>query len=161
MKLHSLLSLGELYLCLTHVLNLTYINSAAVIGLYTSYVTPIFLRITSGRESFVPGPFSLGKWYMPIGIISVSWVSFIVVLLLFPPASVVDPESMSEKYLFVLVYQTLTLNNDTDYAVVIVMAVFLFASISWVISARHWFHGPVSTINLPDDSNPSLGEKQS
>ena len=71
-------------------------NSAAVIGLYTSYVTPIFLRITSGREGFVPGPFSLGKWYMPIGMISVSWVSFIVVLLLFPPGSAVEPETMSK-----------------------------------------------------------------
>ncbi|KAK7696095.1 hypothetical protein QCA50_000738 [Cerrena zonata] len=120
---------------------LSSLAGAAVIGLYTSYVTPIFLRITSGRKNFVPGPFSLGKWYMPIGIVSVSWVSFIVVLLLFPPGSTVGPETM-------------------NYAVVIVMAVFLFASISWVISARHWFHGPVSTIDLADDSNTSLEEKQ-
>ena len=33
-----------------------------------------------------------------------------------------------------------------DYAVVIVMAVFIFASASWVISARKWFTGPIRQI---------------
>ena len=68
----------------------------AVIGLYISYVTPIFLRITSGRKNFVPGPFSLGRWTTPLGIIAVAWVLFIVVLLLSPPDQVVDSETMSE-----------------------------------------------------------------
>ena len=57
---------------------------------------PIFLRITSGRNLLQPGPFSLGKWYMPIGIIAVAWVSFITVLLLFPPEVNPTPETMSE-----------------------------------------------------------------
>ena len=69
--------------------------SSAVIGLYTSYVTPIFLRITSGRNKLQPGPFSLGKWYLPIGIIAVAWVSFITVLLLFPPEANPTAETMS------------------------------------------------------------------
>jgi len=34
-----------------------------------------------------------------------------------------------------------------DYAVVIIMAVFIFASISWIFSARKWFKGPVKTID--------------
>jgi amino acid transporter len=106
---------------------------AAVIGLYTSYAAPILLRITSGRNKLIPGPFSLGRWYMPIGIIAVSWVVFIVVLLLFPPSQSVTAPKM-------------------NYAVVIVMGVFIFASISWVVSARKWFIGPVKTI---DDTTPS------
>jgi hypothetical protein len=36
---------------------------------------------------------------------------------------------------------------SSDYAVVIIMAVFIFASLSWVLSARHWFIGPVRTID--------------
>ncbi|TBU21825.1 amino acid transporter [Dichomitus squalens] len=44
---------------------------ASVIGLYTSYAAPIFLRITSGRDKLVPGPFALGRWFMPIGTIAV------------------------------------------------------------------------------------------
>ncbi|KAI0782545.1 amino acid transporter [Abortiporus biennis] len=119
---------------------LSSLAGASVIGLYTSYATPIFLRITSGRNKMVPGPFSLGKWYMPIGIISVVWVTFIIILLLFPPVSTVDPESM-------------------NYAVVIVMAVFIFASISWIVSARKWFHGPISNVGKDDSLHTTYDEK--
>jgi hypothetical protein len=68
---------------------------ASVIGLYVSYATPIFLRITSGRDKFVPGTFSLGRWYMPIGIIAVAWVSFIVILLVFPASQTATAQGMS------------------------------------------------------------------
>ncbi|KAI5122017.1 hypothetical protein M0805_008009 [Coniferiporia weirii] len=99
----------------------------AVIGLYTSYATPIFLRITSGREKFVPGPFNLGRWAVPLGILAVAWVSFIVVLLLFPSAQSVSASEM-------------------NYAVVILMAVFIYAGLHWALSARLWFTGPVKTV---------------
>ena len=46
----------------------------------------------------MPGPFNLGKWYMPIGIIAVSWVTFIVILLLFPAGSSVTAKSMSKLF---------------------------------------------------------------
>ncbi|KAF8652589.1 hypothetical protein AX16_004310 [Volvariella volvacea WC 439] len=101
---------------------------AAVIGLYTSYAAPIFLRITSGRDKLVPGPFHLGRWSTIIGAIAVSWVTFIVILLLFPAA------------------QTVHDSDEMNYAVVLVMGVFLFASASWIVSARHWFTGPVRTL---------------
>lgn len=107
---------------------LSSLAGASVIGLYTSYAAPIFLRITSGRNKLPPGPFSLGRWYMPIGIIAVAWVAFISVLLLFPLSQTVTPSGM-------------------NYGVVIVMAVFIFATISWNVSARKWFTGPVKTIN--------------
>lgn len=71
-----------------------------MIGLYVSYATPIFLRITSGRHAFSPGYFTLGRWYMPIGIVAVSWVAFIVVLLLFPSSQTTTAQGMSE-YRFV------------------------------------------------------------
>jgi len=101
---------------------------ASVIGLYTSYATPIFLRITSGRDKFRPGPFHLGKWYLPIGAIAVSWVTFIIVLLLFPAGEAVGAAGM-------------------NYTVVIIGAVFIFATVSWIVSAHKWFHGPVRTVN--------------
>lgn len=68
---------------------------ASVIGLYVSYATPIFLRITSGRNKLVPGPFNLGRWFMPIGIIAVAWVTFIVILLVFPPSQTATAQGMS------------------------------------------------------------------
>ncbi|KAJ7489313.1 amino acid transporter [Mycena latifolia] len=97
-------------------------------GLYTSYTTPIFLRVTSGRDKFQPGPFSLGRWSVPIGAIAVAWVAFIEVVLVFPGAQTTTAEKM-------------------HYSVVIVMVVFLFASVSWVTSAHKWFHGPVRNID--------------
>lgn len=109
---------------------LTSLAGASVIGLYVSYAAPILLRITSGRDKLVPGVFSLGKWYLPIGAIAVVWVTFIVVLLFFPSA------------------QNATA-ADMNYAVVIIMGVFAFASLSWVLSARNWFVGPVKTVDEP------------
>lgn len=113
---------------------LSSLAGAAVIGLYASYALPILLRITSGRDKLVPGPFSLGKWYLPVGAIAVAWVAFIIVLLLFPSFESVTPQ-------------------DMNYAVVIIMAVFLFATVSWVFSAHKWFRGPVRTIE--EEEGPS------
>ncbi|KAJ7643302.1 amino acid/polyamine transporter I [Mycena polygramma] len=107
---------------------LTSLAGASVIGLYTSYAAPIFLRITCGRNKLEPGPFSLGRWSTPIGAIAVAWVGFIVILLLFPPGQQTSSGTM-------------------NYAVLIVMAVFMFAAISWVTSAHKWFHGPIRNVD--------------
>lgn len=69
--------------------------SASVIGLYTSYAAPIFLRITSGRDKLKPGPFTLGRWAVPVGAIAVAWVAFIVVVLFFPPGQTINAQEMS------------------------------------------------------------------
>jgi len=61
------------------------LSSASITWLYILYATPIFLRITTGRSNFIPGPFSLGRWAVPVGTIAVAWVAYIVVILLFPP----------------------------------------------------------------------------
>jgi len=121
----------------------TSLAGAAVIGLYLSYTVPIFLRITSGRNKLVPGPFSLGRWYMPIGIIAVAWVSFIIVLLLFPGFENPTPET-------------------TNYAVVLVLPVFLFASLSWIFSARKWFTGPIKNVDEkpPLDVEEKVGHEE-
>ena len=77
------------------ILTVLTLNSASVIGLYTSYAVPILLRITSGRNKLAPGTFSLGKWYLAIGVVAVSWVSFIIILLFFPPSQTTTPAEMS------------------------------------------------------------------
>jgi len=117
---------------------LTSLAGASVIGMYTSYATPILLRITSGRDKLVPGPFSLGRWCMPIGSIAVAWVAFIIVLLCFPTTRAATPQ-------------------DMNYAVLIIGAVFLFASGWWILSARKWFVGPLS--NIDDRSSITSSDK--
>jgi hypothetical protein len=119
-------------------------SSASVIGLYTSYAAPIFLRITSGRDKLVPGSFSLGSWFVPIGAIAVAWVTFIDVLLIFPTVRPTTANNMSEFYNH---FPSSVPNPcHPDYAVVIIMSVFIYASLSWIISARKWFTGPVRNI---------------
>jgi amino acid transporter len=119
---------------------LTSLAGSSVIGLYTSYAAPIFLRITTGKSSFIPGPFSLGRWAVPVGTIAVAWVAYIVVLLFFPPGQTTTAEGM-------------------NYSVVIIMGVFIFASLSWVLSARHWFIGPVRTIDETSSASSLQEEK--
>jgi len=94
-----------------------------VIGLYIAYVLPTFLRLKQG-DSFERGPWHLGRWSRPIGIIAVAWVVFITVLFMLP------------QFTFDLTGTTF------NYAPLAVLVVLGFAGIWWLVSARHWFKGP-------------------
>ena len=96
--------------------------SIATICLYIAYVLPIFLRQFS--TEFRTGPWHLGAWSRPIGWIAVIWVVFISVLFLLPTAT---PITVA----------------DFNYTIVIVPGLFVVITIWWLVSARHWFKGPV------------------
>lgn len=99
------------------------VTSIAVIGLYIAYVIPVYLRLLAG-ERFKRGPWHLGGWSKPIGIIAVLWVLFISILFVLPQV------------------WPMTLTNF-NYASVTVAAVLLFAGGWWVLSAHRWFKGPI------------------
>lgn len=42
--------------------------------------------------------------------------------------------------------------NTPDYAIVIIMAVFIFSSFWWIVSARKWFHGPIKNVDDSDST---------
>lgn len=132
-------------------------RSASVIGLYVSYVTPIYFRITSGKDKLKPGPFHLGRWSRPIGAIAVAWVAFMVVMLLFPYSQTVGPQTTSEFTILHFIFI-----NDAqvarDYAVVIIMTIFLFAAVSWIFSARYWFTGPIPNVARASSSSDGKPE---
>ncbi|MFC7614901.1 amino acid permease [Actinokineospora soli] len=98
------------------------VTSIAVIGLYIAYVIPTFLRLRQG-DAFEAGPWSLGRWSRPVGIVAVLWVGFISVLFMLPQVSPVTAETF----------------NYTPVAVLVVLG---FAGVWWLVSARHWFTGP-------------------
>ncbi|MBI1759546.1 MAG: amino acid permease [Actinobacteria bacterium] len=98
------------------------VTSIAVIGLYIAYVIPTFLRLRQGAN-FVPGPWNLGRWSRPIGIVAVIWVAFISVLFMLPPLNPITWDNF-------------------NYTVVAVFVVLGFAGIWWLVSARRWFTGP-------------------
>ena len=98
------------------------VTSIAVIGIYISYIIPIFLRLRAG-ESFQRGPWHLGRWSYVVGWISVAWVVFICLLFCLPQLSPITATSF-------------------NYAPVAVGVVLLFAGGWWLLSARSWFTGP-------------------
>ncbi len=98
------------------------VTSIAVIGLYIAYVLPTYLRLRQG-SNFRPGPWQLGRWSRPIGIIAVVWVAAITILFMLPQVWPVTWASF-------------------NYTVVAVVAVLGFAWLWWVASARTWFRGP-------------------
>ena len=116
---------GALILGLPYLWNSTAyaaVTSIAVIGLYVAYVLPTFLRLRLG-SAFVRGPWHLGRWSRPIGIIACVWVVFITVLFMLPT---VNPITW----------------DNFNYTVFAVVAVIGFAGIYWLVSARKWFTGP-------------------
>jgi len=98
------------------------VTSIAVIGLYVAYVLPTFLRLRQG-EAFERGPWHLGRWSRPIGIIAVVWVVFISILFMLPTANPITA-------------------SNFNYTVVAVLVVLGFAGIWWMVSAKNWFTGP-------------------
>jgi amino acid permease (GABA permease) len=98
------------------------VTSIAVIGLYVAYVMPTFLRLRLGSR-FKAGPWQLGRWSRPIGIIACVWVAFIFVLFMLPTVSPIT-------------------HTNFNYTVVAVVAVVGFAGIWWLVSAHKWFTGP-------------------
>lgn len=116
---------GALVLGLPYLINVTAyaaVTSIAVIGLYIAYVIPTLLRLLRG-DDFRPGPWHLGRWSRPIGIVAVVWVAVITVLFMLPQVSPVTWETF-------------------NYAPVAVLVVLGFAATWWFASARHWFLNP-------------------
>jgi amino acid transporter len=97
------------------------ITSIAVIGLYISYVLPILLRLFA--KDFQRGPWHLGGWSRPIGVIAVLWVLFISVLFMLPTANPISAVTF-------------------NYTPIVVLGTLIILVIWWLVSVRHWFKGP-------------------
>src|SRR6478736_440500 len=94
------------------------VTSIAVIGLYIAYVVPVFLRRTN--PEFRPGTWNLGRWSAPIGWVAVTWVGFIVILFMLPPASPITV-------------------NTFNYAPIAVLAVLVSSTVTWFAGGRVHF----------------------
>ncbi|KAL9096295.1 MAG: hypothetical protein Q9165_001292 [Trypethelium subeluteriae] len=101
-------------------------TSIATIGLYLSYATPIVIALIWPRN-FKKGPFNLGAFSRPVGLIACLWVGFITIVFCLPTSNPVDSQTL----------------NYTPVAVGIV-AVGAFGS--WFLWARTWFTGPIRQI---------------
>ena len=102
------------------------IVSVAVVGLYVSYVIPVFLRRMN--PAFVPGPWHLGRGSAVIGWAAVAWVVFILFPLMGPQFNPFPDGEFTV--------------NAVNFAPLVLLAVIGFAGVYWLVSARHWFTGP-------------------
>jgi amino acid transporter len=93
-----------------------------VIGLYISYIIPVFLRLRN--PTFVPGPWSLGKWSKPVGWFSVVYVLIICITGFLPQ--------------FVPWNKWETANLTLP----VVGGIGILVGLWWLGSARNWFTGP-------------------
>ncbi|WAL65770.1 amino acid permease [Amycolatopsis cynarae] len=118
-------AVGALLLALPYLWSATAyaaVTSIATVGLYVAYVIPVFLRVRKG-DAFERGPWHLGRWGRPIGIVATVWVVLIFVLFMLPQASPVTVANF----------------NYTPVAFLVVLG---GATLWWVLSARKWFTGP-------------------
>jgi amino acid transporter len=107
------------------------VTSIATISLYIAYGIPIYLRLKQG-SSWEPGEWNLGKWYRPVGVISVIWVAFIAVLFLMPIAPAGIPWNANFTWVSV------------NYAPIAVLGTLILVGGWWMLSAKKWFKGPIA-----------------
>jgi amino acid transporter len=105
-------------------------TSIAVIGLYIAFALPIILRIKAGGK-FERGAWSLGDHYMWIAPISVAWIALICVLFLMP----LSPKGIPGNAEFTW--------EAVNYAPLTVGGALILFGGWYLLSARHWFTGPV------------------
>ena len=105
-------------------------TAIAVIGLYIAFVLPVFLRLRLG-ERFERGAWSLGRHYRWIDTIALLWVAVIAILFSLPLFRAGLPWDADFSW------------SLTNYTVLWFAGIGLFFGGWWVVSARHWFKGPV------------------
>ncbi|KAI1319769.1 hypothetical protein EDD11_003154 [Mortierella claussenii] len=111
---------------------LSAISGISIIGFTTSYAIPILLRITLGSSIFVQKEFNLGRFSKSIGWVACIWTAFIFIIFNLPQNWPVD---------------NMNTFNFTPAAVGFLL---VFTTLTWFLSARHWFKGPISEIALQE-----------
>ncbi|ATZ48606.1 hypothetical protein BCIN_03g07990 [Botrytis cinerea B05.10] len=99
--------------------------SMGAIAQYIAFVFPIALKVFSAKGRFRPGPWNLGRFSTPIGVVAVGWVSLIIPILCFPSVTGADLNDLNMNYTCLIYGGTMTL-----------------AMCWYAISARKWFKGP-------------------
>ena len=122
--------------------------SVAVIGLFLSFLVPIWYRWRMG-DKFPQGSWNLGKkwkWMAPLAIIEIVVVS-VYFILPFTPAGTpgwlrwLNGSPSAEEVPFSWKF--------VNYAPILTIGALILLWIGWHLSAKKWFTGPKVTIDLP------------
>ncbi|CAO3692699.1 unnamed protein product [Rhizopus stolonifer] len=104
------------------------IVSINTIAANISYFIPIWLRITMARKRFERGPYNMGRFSVPCGIIACVWIFFTSLLFILPTEYPVTPENM-------------------NFAIIPFFFVIGLATVAYLVSGRKWFTGPIRNID--------------
>ncbi|MFF1452135.1 amino acid permease [Streptomyces sp. NPDC058274] len=98
------------------------VTAINVIGITPAYAIPVYLRLRAGKN-FRPGPWHLGRWSRPLGIISVSYVAVLTLVFCLPQASPITADSF-------------------NYAGVALVVVLVLAWAMWITKGRRTYRIP-------------------
>ena len=114
------------------------VTTLSTVGLYIAYTLPVFLRWRMG-DKFEPGPWTLGRKYKWVNLIAFVWVAVYTVIGSLPtvPAAVFFKKGFSW--------------SAVNYAPLVLIIVIGGVAVWWMASARHYFKGPVRTIEFEED----------
>lgn len=105
------------------------IFSVGAISAYIAFTMPIGVKVFWSSANFKPGPWHLGRWSRPCGILSVAYVALMTPILCLP--------QFKGKNLDL---------NTMNWTVVVYFGPMLVVLLWYVVDAHKWFKGPV--INL-------------
>ena|SRR5579872_6689586 len=113
------------------------VTSISVIGLYIAYTIPVFLRWRM-RDKFVAGPWTLGQKYRWINPIAIGWVAICVIIFCLPFTPPAVPGNSAFSW------------SAVNYAPLVTVGVMVAVTIWYMGWARHYFKGPIRTVDLAD-----------
>ncbi|KAF9107672.1 hypothetical protein BGX29_005375 [Mortierella sp. GBA35] len=113
------------------------IVSVNTIASSISYLIPILCRIVLARESFEPGPFSLTRYSIPVGIVSTFWIIVTSALFLCPTEFPVTAENV-------------------NYAAVPFILVIGLCVLYYAFWGRHWFKPGGSRVSEMNQAETDL-----
>ncbi|CAO3626108.1 unnamed protein product [Mucor hiemalis] len=98
------------------------VMSASIICVNVSYGIPFLCRLIWVRNDMPKGPFDLGRFGLPLNLISVVWITFFSVILCIPPFSPITPENF-------------------NWSPVMIGGVMIFSLLFWLVSGRFNYKG--------------------
>ncbi|KAH6638073.1 amino acid permease-domain-containing protein [Boeremia exigua] len=112
--------------------------SIGAISAFVAFTIPIFIRVFFVGNRFRPGPWNLGRYSIPTGVVASAFVALMVPILCFPSVTGADLHA-----------------DEMNWTCVVYGVPMLLVSIWWVVSARKWFKGP--KVNV---AHMMLGDEQ-
>jgi len=122
--------------------------SIGVLGLYLAFAIPIYYRWKAG-SSFKQGTWNLGnkwKWMAPIAVLEILITSVYFILPLYPAGA----PGFMRGFLGAPSAEEVPFDwKSVNYAPLVLGAIFIALWIGWHLSAKKWFTGPKTTVDLP------------